>query len=251
MGILDGRVVIITGGANGIGRASGAVCAREGARVVLADIDQEGGELAVKTIADRGGEVIFVPTDVRDPDSVSRLVDQAVATFGRLDGAFNNAGIEGEAVATESCTPEAWRRVLEVNLTGTFFCLQAELRAMDGDGGSIVNCASVAGLVGFEDAAAYVASKHAVIGLTRSAALEMAARGIRVNAVCPGVVDTDMITRSTGGDPDATAALIAMEPIGRMGRPEEIGEAAAWLMSDRSSFITGEAIAVDGGLVAR
>lgn len=252
MGTLEGKVVVVTGAANGIGRATAVICAREGAKVVVADIDNDGGALTVKMIEDSGGEAFFASTDVTDRQQTEELIESAVERFGGIDAAFNNAGIEGEAASIERCTEDNWRHVLDVNLSGVFRCMQAEIPAMlAGGGGSVVNCASVAGLVGFNNIPAYVASKHGVIGLTKAAALDLAPQGVRVNAVCPGVIETDMITRFTRGNPQAAAGLTAMEPVGRMGQPEEIGEMVAWLLSDQASFVIGQAIAVDGGLVAR
>lgn len=252
MGTLDGKVVIITGGGNGIGRSTAYVCAREGAKVAIADVDTDGGELTAKMIEDGGGEAIFVQTDVTDRQQVEKLVELTVERFGGVDGAFNNAGIEGEGAPIDECTEQNWQRVLDVNLSSAFRCMQVELEVLkQGHGGSIVNCASVAGLVGFRSIPAYVASKHALVGLTKAAALDLAQQGVRVNAVCPGVIDTDMITRFTHGDPEVSKAFESMEPVGRMGTPEEIGELVAWLLSDRSSFVTGQAIAADGGFVAQ
>lgn len=172
--------------------------------------------------------------------------------FGGLDVAFNNAGVEGTPAPLHETTPEAWARTVAVDLTGVWSCLRHEVPAMlRRGGGSIVNCSSVAGLVGFPAMAAYVASKHGVVGLTRTAALEYATEGIRVNAVCPGVIDTEMVARFTHDTAEAEEALLASEPVGRMGRPEEIADAVVWLCSERSSFVTGQAIAVDGGFVAR
>jgi NAD(P)-dependent dehydrogenase (short-subunit alcohol dehydrogenase family) len=252
MGELSGKVAIITGASAGIGRATALAVAQEGAAVVVADVDVERGERTARDIADKGGRARFVRTDVTDDASVAALVDEVVAAFGGLDLAFNNAGIEGTPAITHECTPENWQRTLAVNLTGVWSCMRHEIpRMLERGGGSIVNCASVAGLVGFTSIPAYVASKHGVVGLTRTAALEYAERGIRVNAVCPGVIDTEMVERFTGGQPEAEAAMLATEPIGRLGRPEEIADAVVWLCSNRSSFVTGQALAVDGGFVAR
>jgi NAD(P)-dependent dehydrogenase (short-subunit alcohol dehydrogenase family) len=252
MGDLDGKVAIVTGASAGIGRAAALALAAEGAAVVAADIDAARGEQVAAEINDKGGKALFVPTDVSDDAQVEAMVRQAVEAFGGLDLAFNNAGIEGTPAPTHECTPQNWQRTLAVNLTGVWSCMRHEIpRMLERGGGSIVNCSSVAGLVGFPTIPAYVASKHGIIGLTRTAALEYAEAGIRVNAVCPGVIDTEMVERFTGGQEAAEAAMIAMEPVGRMGRPEEIADAVAWLCSDRSSFTTGQALAVDGGFVAR
>ena len=249
---LVGKVAIVTGASAGIGRATALALAVEGATVIVADIDDIRGAQVAAEIADKGGTARFVHADVSHDPQVAELVSRTVEEFGGLDVAFNNAGIEGTPAPTHECTPENWQRTLAVNLTGVWSCMRHEIPAMlERGGGSIVNCSSVAGLVGFATSPAYVASKHGVVGLTKTAALEYAEAGIRVNAVCPGVIATEMIERFTGGRPEAAAALIATEPVGRLGRPEEIADAVVWLCSDRSSFITGQAIAVDGGFVAR
>jgi NAD(P)-dependent dehydrogenase (short-subunit alcohol dehydrogenase family) len=252
MNELAGKVVIVTGASAGIGRAAAFALAAEGATVVLADVNAARGEQVVAELTDKGGTAQFIQTDVSDDAQVAAMVARTIDVFGRLDCAFNNAGIEGEPAPTHECTPENWRRTIAVDLTGVWSCMRHEIPPMlEGGGGSIVNCSSVAGLVGFPGIAAYVASKHGVVGLTKTAALEYAEAGIRVNAVCPGVIDTEMVERFTGGQPDAEAAMLATEPVGRMGRPEEIADAVVWLCSERSSFTTGQAIAVDGGFVAR
>ena len=252
MSELMGKVAIVTGASAGIGRAAAFALAAEGANVVLADVDVARGEQVASDISDTGGTAIFVRTDVTDDTSVAALVSTAIARLGGVDVAFNNAGIEGTPAPTADCTPENWQRTLAVNLTGVWSCMRHEIPAMlERGGGAIVNMSSVAGLVGFATIPAYVASKHGVAGLTKTAALEYAEQGIRVNAVCPGVIDTEMVERFTGGQPETQAAMIATEPVGRLGRPEEIADAVVWLCSERSSFVTGQAIAVDGGFVAR
>jgi NAD(P)-dependent dehydrogenase (short-subunit alcohol dehydrogenase family) len=252
MSELTGKVALVTGASAGIGRAAAIALAAEGAAVVVADVDVERGKEVAKAIVDKGGEAIFVATDVSDDAQVATAVDAAIAAFGGLDLAYNNAGIEGAPAPTADCTPENWQRTLAVNLTGVWSCMRHEIPVMLArGGGSIVNCSSIAGLVGFANIAAYTASKHGVLGLTKTAALEYAEQGIRVNAVCPGVIDTEMVDRFVGGQDEARAAMIAMEPVGRLGRAEEIADAVVWLCSDRSSFVTGQAIAVDGGFVAR
>ncbi len=252
MNELAGKVAIVTGAATGIGRATAFALAAEGATVVVADVDDDRGELVVSEINDKGGTARFIHADVTDDEQVAALVTTTVDEFGALDVAFNNAGIEGTPAVTHDCTPENWQRTLAVNLTGVWSCMRHEIpRMLERGGGSIVNCSSVAGLVGFATIPAYVASKHGVVGLTKTAALEYAEAGIRVNVVCPGVIDTEMVDRFTGGEPEAEAAMVATEPVGRLGRPEEIADAVVWLCSDRSSFVTGQAIAVDGGFVAR
>jgi len=249
---LTGRVAIVTGASTGIGRATAFALAAEGASVVVADVDVERGEQVARDITDKGETAVFVRTDVSDDASVAALIAETVARFGGLDVAFNNAGIEGSPAPTAECTPENWQRTIAVNLTGTWQCMRHEIPQMlQRGGGVIVNMSSVAGLVGFASIPAYTASKHGVAGLTKAAALEYADKHIRVNAVCPGVIDTEMVDRFTGGQPDAKAELLATEPIARLGQPQEIADAVVWLCSDRSSFVTGQAIAIDGGFVAR
>jgi len=252
MNQLSGKVAIVTGASAGIGRAAAFALATEGAHVVVADVDVLRGEQVASEICHKGGSALFVRTDVTDDAGVSALVAETVARFGGVDVAFNNAGIEGAPAPTADCTPENWQRTLAVNLTGVWSCMRHEIpRMLERGGGSIVNMSSVAGLVGFATIPAYTASKHGVLGLTKTAALEYAELGIRVNAVCPGVIDTEMIDRFTAGQPEAEAALLATEPVGRLGHPEEIADAVVWLCSDRSSFVTGQAITVDGGFTAR
>lgn len=247
----DGKVALVTGASSGIGKATALAFAREGARVVVADI-QSCGASTVKEIEDAGGTAIFVQTDVSKPDEVEAMVRTAVTAYDGLDIAFNNAGIEGMPASTADCTQENWDQTLAVNLTGAWLCMKEELEQMQlQHHGVIVNCASIAGLVGFPGLPAYVASKHGLVGLTKTAALEYATAGIRVNAICPGVIDTPMVDRFTGGKPEVEAQLSASEPMGRMGHPEEIADAVLWLCSDGASFTTGQALAVDGGWVAQ
>jgi NAD(P)-dependent dehydrogenase (short-subunit alcohol dehydrogenase family) len=248
----EGKVALVTGASAGIGRATAMAFAGEGARVVLADVLVEAGNDAVERIRASGGEAMFVRVDVSRPDEVAAMVERTLERFGRLDVAFNNAGVEGEGGATAECTEENWDRTLGINLKGAWLCMKEEIPAMlKGGGGAIVNCSSIAGLVGFPGLPAYVASKHGMVGLTRSAALELAQSGIRVNAVCPGVIETEMIRRTVQGRPEMEAGLVAGAPVGRMGQPEEIASAVLWLCSDGASFVTGQAIAVDGGWVAQ
>ncbi len=252
METMAGRVAIVTGASTGIGRAGAFAFAREGAHVVLADVDDERGEKIAAEIASIGVDALFVHTDVARADDVDALVQRTMERFGRLDFAFNNAGIEGEQAPTADCSLENWNRTIAVNLTSVFLCMRAEIpRMIAGGGGAIVNNSSVAGLVGFSGIPAYTASKHGIVGLTQTAALEYATQGIRVNAVCPGVISTEMITRFTGGNEAAVGQLLQTEPVGRLGKPEEIADAVIWLCSERASFVTGQAIAVDGGFVAR
>ena len=252
MTAMHGKVAIVTGGGAGIGRATAFAFAREGVHVAVADVDVEGGENTVEQLAALGVDGLFVHTDVSEASAVARLVRNTVDRFGRLDYAFNNAGIEGSQAPTADCTLENWDRTIAVNLTGIFLCLREEIpRMLANGGGAIVNNSSVAGLVGFAGIPAYTASKHGILGLTKTAALEYATQGIRVNAVCPGIIETEMITRFTHGEAGAAQQLLEAEPAGRMGAPTEIGDAVVWLCSERASFVTGHALAVDGGFVAR
>lgn len=244
------QVALVTGAGSGIGRAAALAFATEGARVVVSDINAKHGEETVRLIGVLGKQALFVRADVANAMDVARLVSSAVEHFGGLDCAFNNAGIEGDMASTAGCSEENWDRTLAVNLKGVWLCMKNEVPAMLArGGGAIVNCSSVAGLVGFPQLPAYVASKHGIIGLTRTAALEYAQSRIRVNAVCPGVIQTAMVDRLQQSHPDL--ALVAGEPIGRMGTPEEIASAVIWLCSGGASFVTGQALAVDGGWVAQ
>jgi len=250
-GLLAGKVALVTGGGSGIGRASALTFAREGAKVVVADMAVEGGEETVRLIQQRSGEAVFVKTDVSRAAEVEALIARAVQTYGRLDCAHNNAGIEGAAATTIDYSEDDWARVIAINLTGVWLCMKYEIPQMLKQGaGAIVNTASTAGLVGYRGGAAYVASKHGVVGLTKTAALEYAKAGVRVNAVCPGAIDTPMMGRITGHRPQRAERMAAAEPVGRMGRPEEIAEAVVWLCSGVASFVTGHPMAVDGGLTA-
>lgn len=253
-GTLEGRIALVTGAGSGIGRATSLTLAREGAAVVVSDIDAAGAEETLSALKERGGEGMFVYADVSRAADVEALVGRVVAAYGRLDCAYNNAGIEGSITAPLHEYPEdTWNRLIDINVKGVWLCMKSEIPQMLAQGGgAIVNTASAAGLVGSRQMAAYVASKHAVVGLTKAAALEYAAPGIRVNAVCPGIIDTPMVERLIGGrDADYRAGIPVRQPIGRLGTPEEIAEAVAWLCSDAASLITGISMSVDGGFTAQ
>ena len=251
-GQLDGKVALVTGGGSGIGRATCLAMAREGAQVMVADIVVEGGHETVSLVKNAGGEATFIRADVSQASEVEAMVKQTTETYGRLDCAFNNAGIEGPVCSTVEYTEEDFDRVVAIDLTGVWLCMKYEIPAMlQHGGGAIVNTASVAGLVGFQGISAYVASKHGVNGLTKTAALEYAKAGIRVNAVCPGVIETPMVKRAFEKSPGMEEGVAAVEPVGRLGQPQEIAEAVVWLCSDAASFVTGLPMAVDGGLVAQ
>ncbi|MDX9787304.1 MAG: SDR family oxidoreductase [Desulfobacterales bacterium] len=250
-GIMAGKVALVTGGSSGIGRAAASALAREGARVVVADMNVEGGKNTVHLIEKAGGQAVFVKTDVSKPAEVEQMVNNAIAHYGRLDCAFNNAGILGDMATTVDCTEENWDRVTNIHLKGVWLCMKYEIqRMLQQGGGAIVNTSSIAGLVGLKTAPAYVASKHGIIGLTKAAAIEYARSGIRVNSVCPGYIETPMLGFQPSEDSALKKKMTALHPLGRLGTPEEVGEAVVWLCSDAASFITGHALAVDGGYVA-
>lgn len=252
-GSMEGKVALVTGGASGIGLAAANIFAREGAKVVIADLNESGGEAAAEAIRAAGGEAVFVRTDLMEEADIRNMVDTAVKTFGRLDAAFNNAGTASALVTAETCTLEEWDRVININQRAVWLCMRYEIAEMlKVGGGAIVNTASRAGDVATYNTFPYVASKHGVVGITRASAIDFAARNIRVNAICPGYTATPMLA-DAGGE-EGLAALDAMAktevPMKRIGRPEEQAEVAVFLCSSRASYVTGHALPVDGGKCA-
>jgi NAD(P)-dependent dehydrogenase (short-subunit alcohol dehydrogenase family) len=253
-GQLDGKVALVTGGASGIGRATALALAREGAKLIIADMNDDGGQQTVHMITEQGGDATFVRVDVTQAREVEAMISTTVETYGRLDCAHNNAGIGSRPrVLLHELPEESWDRVLSINLKGVWLCMKYEIIQMRKQGGgAIVNTASIMGLVGsWSRSGAYNASKHGVVGLTKTAALEYATSGIRVNAVCPGYIRTPLIEEALTSNPEMEAEIVARHPIGRMGHPEEIAEAVVWLCSDAASFVTGHTMTVDGGYVAQ
>ncbi len=250
MGALEGKVAVVTGAAMGIGRASALVFAREGASVVVADIDHEGGRETVALVEAAGGRASFVPADVSSAADVAAMVEHAVRTYGGLDCAHNNAGIAAPLAPLADYPDDGWDRTIAVMLTGVYRCMKAEIPVMlERGGGAIVNTASGVGLVAYPEQAAYTASKHGVIGLTKVAALDYGAQGIRVNAVCPGTARTPMVDQALADFPSLDAHLKSLHPIGRIGEASEVAEAAVWLCTPAASFVLGVALPVDGGYV--
>jgi NAD(P)-dependent dehydrogenase (short-subunit alcohol dehydrogenase family) len=253
-GTLDGKVALVTGGASGIGRATALTLAREGAKLVIADMNEDGGQQTVHMLTENGAQATFVRVDVTQATEIEAMISKTVATYGRLDCAHNNAGIAGRIRAPlHECPEDVWDQVLNVNLKGVWLCMKYEIIQMLKQGsGAIVNTASIMGLVGsWSGTSPYNASKHGVVGLTKTAALEYAKSGIRVNAVCPGYIRTPLIEAALTIRPEMEEQIVSRHPVGRMGHPEEIAAAVAWLCSDAASFVTGHTMTVDGGYVAQ
>jgi NAD(P)-dependent dehydrogenase (short-subunit alcohol dehydrogenase family) len=248
-GSFTGKVAFVTGAASGIGRAAALAFSREGATVVLADVSEQGTSETARMIQQQGGRTLAVHCDVAREEDVETALDKAAETFGRLDVAFNNAGVEPKKVApTAEWEADEWDRILGIDLRGVFLCMKYEIPLiLKQGGGAIVNTSSGAGVIGIKGSPAYTAAKHGVIGLTRAAALDYAAQNIRINAVCPGYIDTPMMGRYTGGTAEGRAKVISEEPVGRMGTPEEIASAVLWLCSDDARFVIGHAMVIDGG----
>ncbi len=248
---LHGKVCIVTGGTSGIGRGAAVLFAKAGTKVVVAGRREVEGKETIDLVRAAGGDGLFVKTDVSQAAEVDALVQKTLEKFGRLDIAFNNAGIEGSWISIAEQSEENWDRTIDINLKGVWLCLKYEIKQMlkQGGGGAIVNMASVAGLMGSAGAATYCASKHGVMGLTKAAALETARSGIRINVVCPAVIETPMGERLFG-DPEVRKYALGLHPIGRFGTPMEVAEAVVWMCSDRASFMTGQSLVLDGGFLA-
>lgn len=248
---LENKVAIVTGGASGIGAATALLFAAHGAKVIVSDMNEKSGNEIVSRVKSNGGEASFIKTDVSNPDDCSRLVIQTLKLYNRLDVAFNNAGIGGESNTIGEMSIEGWNKVISVNLSSVFYCMKYEIQAMSkNDGGTIVNMASILGQVGFANAAGYVAAKHGVVGLTKTAAIEYSSKGIRINAVGPGFIDTPLLD-AAGMDENAKSKIAGLHPIGRLGKPEEVAELVLWLSSSQSSFVSGSYYPVDGAYLSQ
>src|SRR3979490_684005 len=248
----ENKVALVTGAGSGLGLAPGKAFADSGASVVLVDWNEQGVQSAAEELSAQGHKALAIHCDVADDAQVERMVEQTVATFGRLDAAYNNAGVQNVVAEAAESTREDFDRVMSINLRGVWSCMKFELRQMlKQGGGAIVNCSSIGGLVAGPKRGTYQASKHGVLGLTKSAALDYAARGIRINAVCPGVIHTSMLDSMMATQANALNAMLKDVPIGRLGRPEEIASAVLWLCSSAASFMVGHALAVDGGYTIR
>ena len=250
--VTDQKVAIVTGGSSGIGRATAIALAKEGVKIVVAARRAKEGNETVQLVKETGSDGIFVNTDVANEASVKSLIEKTIDSYHRLDYAFNNAGIEQTMAPLTEQTVEEFDQIMNINVRGVWLSMKYEIPVMlKSGGGAIVNNSSVAGIMGFPQMAIYIASKHAVLGLTKSAALEYAKSGIRINAVAPGGVDTDMVERLTEDDKQWRETLTSMHPIGRLSNPEEIANAVVWLLSDKASFVLGHTLLVDGGIVSR
>ena len=249
---LQNKVSLVTGAASGIGRATALSFAKEGSKVVVSDVSSEGGEETVSLIKDMGGESLFVHADVSRSDHVENLISTAITNYGRLDCSFNNAGVSGGSGLIHEYSEDDWDKVININLKGVWLCLKFEIiQMLKQGGGSIVNTASIMGLVGGSRSPSYGASKHGVVGLTKNAAVQYAPSNIRVNAVCPGYIRTPMTEQGSLLDPDNAEKIINRHPLGRLGTPEEIADTVVWLASDAASFVTGHTMTVDGGYVSQ
>jgi NAD(P)-dependent dehydrogenase (short-subunit alcohol dehydrogenase family) len=252
---LENKVALVTGAASGIGRMSALALAREGARVVVSDIQVQGGQQTVSLIKKADGQATFIKADVSKAAEVEAMIERTLETYGRLDCAFNNAGIEGDLASTADYSEDMWNRVLSINLTGVWLCMKHEIPPMlRQGGGAIVNNASILGVVGFANACAYTTAKHGILGLTKVAALEYATRGVRINAVCPGFIETPMVMDRgvrAAEDPATLQQIASLHPMERLGKPEEVAQAVVFLCSEEASFVTGHPLLVDGGYVAR